>query len=28
MRQNSKEKMMAKGLGLKPVNPNAPAGQQ
>ena len=24
MRQNSKEKMMAKQLGLKPVDPNAP----
>jgi len=28
MRQNSKEKSMAKQLGLKPVDPNAPAGQQ
>ncbi len=28
MRQNSKEKEMAKQLGLKPVDPNAPAGQQ
>jgi len=28
MRQNSKEKQMAKQLGLKPVDPNAPAGQQ
>jgi cytochrome c oxidase cbb3-type subunit 2 len=28
MSQNSKEKEMAKKLDLKPVNPNAPAGQQ
>jgi mono/diheme cytochrome c family protein len=28
MSQKSKEKEMAKQLGLKPVNPNAPAGQQ
>src|SRR6202142_515082 len=28
MSQNSKEKAMAKQLGLKPVDPNAPAGQQ
>jgi cytochrome c oxidase cbb3-type subunit 2 len=28
MRQNSREKAMAKQLGLKPVDPNAPAGQQ
>jgi len=28
MSQNSKEKTMAKQLGLKPVDPNAPAGQQ
>jgi len=32
MRQHSKEKDLAKGLGLKPVDPNAPApaasGQQ
>ncbi len=28
MSQHSKEKEMAKQLGLKPVNPNAPAGQQ
>ncbi|MFZ0807320.1 MAG: cytochrome c [Candidatus Sulfotelmatobacter sp.] len=28
MRENSKEKQMAKQLGLKPVDPNAPAGQQ
>jgi cytochrome c oxidase cbb3-type subunit 2 len=28
MRPNSKEKEMAKQLGLKPVDPNAPAGQQ
>jgi len=28
MRQHSKEKEMAKQLGLKPVDPNAPAGQQ
>jgi mono/diheme cytochrome c family protein len=28
MRPNSKEKAMAKQLGLKPVDPNAPAGQQ
>jgi len=28
MRENSKEKEMAKQLGLKPVDPNAPAGQQ
>jgi mono/diheme cytochrome c family protein len=28
MSQNSKEKSMAKQLGLKPVDPNAPAGQQ
>ena len=28
MKQNSKEKEMAKQLGLKPVDPNAPAGQQ
>lgn len=28
MTQNSKEKEMAKKLDLKPVNPNAPAGQQ
>ena len=28
MPQNSKEKEMAKQLGLKPVDPNAPAGQQ
>jgi len=28
MRQPSKEKAIAKQLGLKPVDPNAPAGQQ
>src|ERR1039458_974462 len=28
MAQKSKEKEMAKQLGLKPVDPNAPAGQQ
>jgi mono/diheme cytochrome c family protein len=28
MKQNSKEKTMAKQLALKPVDPNAPAGQQ
>ena len=28
MSQHSKEKAMAKQLGLKPVDPNAPAGQQ
>ena len=28
MRQNSKEKELAKTLDLKPVDPNAPAGQQ
>jgi len=28
MHQNSKEKILAKGLNLKPVDPNAPAGQQ
>jgi cytochrome c oxidase cbb3-type subunit 2 len=28
MKQNSKEKQMAKQLALKPVDPNAPAGQQ
>jgi len=28
MKQNSKEKQMARQLGLKPVDPNAPAGQQ
>jgi len=28
MSGHSKEKEMAKQLGLKPVNPNAPAGQQ
>jgi len=28
MHENSKEKQMAKQLGLKPVDPNAPAGQQ
>ncbi|MGC2272183.1 MAG: cytochrome c [Candidatus Sulfotelmatobacter sp.] len=28
MRQHSVEREMAKQLGLKPVNPNAPAGQQ
>ncbi|MFZ0951260.1 MAG: cytochrome c [Candidatus Sulfotelmatobacter sp.] len=28
MAQKSKEKELAKTLGLKPVNPNAPAGQQ
>jgi hypothetical protein len=28
MAQKSKEKELAKGLGLKPVDPNAPVPQQ